>query len=849
MRAVIFYLLIIFPLFSQSVDLLKKCNARGESCQARKWYAVEGFRLEYTKIKEIPQDWQLFKDFPSTLEKNFSTENKTFQYYTFTTSFFLSESYFKDLPEQAITFGYIGEVFDIYLNGHLIVSEGSVENGRVVLHRSVANPIFPIHAGILHVGKNRLVVKIGGDPRANTMGFYYKKNYRIAAYRRLQYQNRDRTGLVLNFLYLFVGFYHLFLYVRRRKEVYNLFFALYCLVVFIYFSTRSNIRIEHTLDTLLLMRLEYITVYLLIPFFLLFINTLFIKQVTRITKYYTIFCISLGIYTAFGPTYIIQYVLRFWQLTAVFMVFYVLFLFIQAIQKKNPDAKRLFLGLSIFLVATIIDIIGSSILKQNLLISRYGFFAFIIGIAVILANRFLSLYQTVEELNENLEQKVADRTMELQSSFQEIRGLKEKQDGDYFLTTLIIKPLMSNATHSENVEVEFLLTQKKKFEFRKKQHEIGGDICIADTIHLKGREYTVFVNGDAMGKSIQGAGGAIVLGVVFKSIISRTRLLPGSDDLFPEFWLKHSFIELQKVFESFDGSMLISVVMGLIDNENGFMYYVNAEHPWSALYRDGKSSFIENENSGHLYKIGITGIFGGFMIKTFHMLDGDCIFLGSDGRDDINLAGSADERVINEDETLFLRNIEKAGGDTEKLFKIIQGIGEMTDDLSLMRLCFHDKQHIEVTEEQRQIWQRAEIDRQNGELKLARQEYHRLEKINPRYIGLLAQLAEVYFQQDNFTRAEKYFKKHLCQQPWDVKRQLLLAKSLKMQKKYSEAIEWSQRLKLREPKNEAILELLVELYLETGKEKKAKKMIDKLFKIQPENTVAKKYQKTISQQK
>ena len=72
--------------------------------------------------------------------------------------------------------------------------------------------------------------------------------------------------------------------------------------------------------------------------------------------------------------------------------------------------------------------------------------------------------------------------------------------------------------------VKFFLKQKKEFIFRDRQKEIGGDINIAHTITVANRPHTVFINGDAMGKSVQGAGGALVLGAIFQSIIERTKV-------------------------------------------------------------------------------------------------------------------------------------------------------------------------------------------------------------------------------------------------------------------------------------------------------------------------------------
>ena len=60
--------------------------------------------------------------------------------------------------------------------------------------------------------------------------------------------------------------------------------------------------------------------------------------------------------------------------------------------------------------------------------------------------------------------------------------------------------------------------------------------------------------------------------------------------------------DLDELFTTFDGTMLISAVMGLIDEERGTVYFLNSEHPWPVLYRDAKASFINAEN--HLMKIG-----------------------------------------------------------------------------------------------------------------------------------------------------------------------------------------------------------------------------------------------------
>ncbi|MEM7182351.1 MAG: PP2C family protein-serine/threonine phosphatase [Spirochaetota bacterium] len=275
----------------------------------------------------------------------------------------------------------------------------------------------------------------------------------------------------------------------------------------------------------------------------------------------------------------------------------------------------------------------------------------------------------------------------LAHSLHTVEKLKQQQDGDYFLTSLLLKPLGVNRSKNPRITIEFFIAQKKRFEFRGKEREIGGDICIAHDICLSNRDYTVFLNADAMGKSIKGAGGAIVIGSVFHAIIERTKNSREVSSKSPERWLKNTFLELRSVFESFDGSMLVSTVIGLIDVANGLLYYLNIEHPWNILYRNGKASFMEQSLSHH--KLGMTIEEQEVNLMTFLMQPGDVILSGSDGRDDILIESQEkDRRVINHDEQQILQRIEESNAELEKAYDVLKSYGELTDDLSLLRIKF-----------------------------------------------------------------------------------------------------------------------------------------------------------------
>jgi tetratricopeptide (TPR) repeat protein/HAMP domain-containing protein len=304
----------------------------------------------------------------------------------------------------------------------------------------------------------------------------------------------------------------------------------------------------------------------------------------------------------------------------------------------------------------------------------------------------VSIREAKEQLQDyanNLEEKVKERTAELNASLQEVRRLKQIQDGDYYLTSLLQKPLMVNFNKSKKVPTEFIIKQYKEFEFRGKVSEIGGDVCVTGNLRLgksleTAKRYIVAMNGDAMGKSTQGAGGALVMGVVMNAIMARSARHDRVLDMTPEEWLREIYEEIHGVFSAFNGSMCISCVIDLIDEETGKMYYFNAEHPFQVLYRKGKASFIEEELK--LRKLGLESEYP-FEVHTFLLEPGDIVLAGSDGRDDIELEmGDGGVRIINENEYLFLEIVEEAKGDLQKIFEGIKKRGKITDDISLLKI-------------------------------------------------------------------------------------------------------------------------------------------------------------------
>lgn len=407
------------------------------------------------------------------------------------------------------------------------------------------------------------------------------------------------------------------------------------------------------------------------------------------------------------------------------------------------------------------------------------------SIAMLLLSVLLYQQQKTQEslleLNRDLDLKVMERTEDLQKSLAEIQKMKIMQDGDYFLTSLLIQPFIVNLVQSEKVEAEFLISQKKKFEFHNKKYEIGGDMCHAQNLVLDGKKYILFINSDAMGKSLQGAGGAIVFGSVLVSIIGRTR----DSRLSPERWLADAFQELDSVFLSFDGSMLVSVILCLLEEDTGVLYYINAEHPWSVIYRDNICRFIEEDN--RLFKLGSSfNAFKKISIRTVSLNRNDMVILGSDGRDDIDLGEENSEIRKNFDETLFLKTVEEAEGDLKQILRITETKGKISDDYSLIKIKYkygihprNDIRKLAVEHYNRKNFEEAAVYAEKYaelfpadtdifyilgyifrmEKNFRKAEYYseRVRLRNPYFLPNLINLAKIHFYQNNLSAAEQIF--------------------------------------------------------------------------------------------
>lgn len=524
------------------------------------------------------------------------------------------------------------------------------------------------------------------------------------------------------------------------------------------------------------------------------------------------------------------------------------------------EARRavLFIAVSAFIISIIIAI-GSAViilrpiedLSEGVKVIAEGNLDHRINVKVRdeigrLAHSFNNMTSRIQDFTQNLEDKVKQRTAELNESLENVQVLKEQQDGDYYLTSLLVQPLQMNNGNGDRVKTEFITEQKKKFQFKTWDAEIGGDICVTDRIKINGRPYTVVFVADAMGKSMQGAGGALVAGSAFSAYLHQGRT-GKSGVRMPELWLRNIYRDIQYIFVSFSGSMSIAGFLGVIDEELGFLYYINAEFPGTILYRDRVATLLEE--LPNVRKMGTPNEEERLNISVFQMKPGDVILTGSDGREDVQVEDKEGNYVINDNPLFFTKMVEKANGNLDKTLSHLKKKSRLIDDFSLLRISYLENNIGKVGLENKEI---TEVVEKAGRLLQSGAQDEVMDLLIPwldkveKYPLLNKTLGELLYYRGDYEKAKETLFQFFQEFPSDEETLELLVFTAHKSGNLNEAADYAESLLLRRPKHLKIMSELVEVYTKLEVFERARYLIERLKESDSEYQEIEKLEKRLN---
>ncbi|MCR9142772.1 MAG: ATP-binding protein [bacterium] len=350
------------------------------------------------------------------------------------------------VPEDfALALGSIGLNWEIYVNGALLEREihrdaaGDVGLKLYLRDHRVRIPGEAMHSS----ADNELFIRLIGDPGFALSGVAIGRPQAIGPAAAIENPLRDQIELALIVLYLAAGAFHILFFALRPAERASLYFGIFALVLFVYFFSRGPTVYAITRDMEILLRLELLCLYWTVPLFHIFIDTMLYGRPGRLTRVNVIFHLGLSVSAVALPIGRAWNALQIWQILAIPFLIYFLYELLQGaryeyikqkVQKSGPGALHLLrhtlgrtmpgnllLGYLILGAAAGYDVVDAVFLHRADELTRYGFFVFIMGIAGMLANRYVAAVHQVESLNEELRFRVVELN-------QANRGLRDSEE-------------------------------------------------------------------------------------------------------------------------------------------------------------------------------------------------------------------------------------------------------------------------------------------------------------------------------------------------------------------------------------------------------------------------------------
>ena len=188
--------------------------------------------------------------------------------------------------EPGIFLGYIGENWEIYFNGHLVQREMHLtEDGQIISRRNWRSVHFPVDGSLLLEGTNILVFRIIGDPTYGVTGLYYSSPYYLDDYSLIKRRHMDILPMILCGIFGYTAIYYfiIFLSVRKKEELYNLYYSTASVLLCVYTLMFSGIINNIIPNSDISIRLEYISLFMVVPILGLFIEHFGLRRITKIT--------------------------------------------------------------------------------------------------------------------------------------------------------------------------------------------------------------------------------------------------------------------------------------------------------------------------------------------------------------------------------------------------------------------------------------------------------------------------------------------------------------------------------------------------------------------------------------
>ncbi len=235
-----------------------------------------------------------------------------------------------------------------------------------------------------------------------------------------------------------IGFYHIVLFLIRKKDYSSLSFGLFCLVEgfqTIILGEQYFVTIFPTIEFWLIVKLIYLTMYCAVPLFFWYMKTIFPNEMSDYFFKGVLFIGSLfSAFVLFFPSSWFTMSLPIFRIFTICLAIYGTLVLAKAIKNKRQGAKIFLIGFVILLATVVNDMLFNGILIP------FGLFSFLFAQAFLIAQKYSLAFSTIKQqgealIIENNQRKIIEDN--LKKSEKKYRTLFEKTNDAIFIVDKI----------------------------------------------------------------------------------------------------------------------------------------------------------------------------------------------------------------------------------------------------------------------------------------------------------------------------------------------------------------------------------------------------------------------------
>ncbi len=197
-----------------------------------------------------------------------------------------------------------------------------------------------------------------------------------------------------------MALYHLCLFALRKTDRSFLYFGVFCVLIMLRLLTTGERYIVYFFPNIpweIVIKTEYLSFYLSVPFFVLFAQSLFPQEISkRILNLIVPIGIAFSCAVVFTPARIFSYTLQTYQIITIVTIMYGLYVLILAAIRKRTGAFIFLLGFIVLGLSAINDMMYVEKIIQTGYFAPFGVFIFIFSQALLLSFRLTKAFEIAE---------------------------------------------------------------------------------------------------------------------------------------------------------------------------------------------------------------------------------------------------------------------------------------------------------------------------------------------------------------------------------------------------------------------------------------------------------------------